>query len=72
MCSVATLSDDECLTIPHGVKHSSILHNAKHLVGGCHIVGDGPLGVSEERVRCPNFIHHHVVETKDLNWAFKP
>ena len=65
---------DGCVdhAVPHGVKHCSVLHNAKHLVGGCHVVGDGPPGVSEESVWCPNFVHHLVVQSKNLNGAFIP
>lgn len=56
---------------PHGVQHGPVLHDTEQFVGRRHVVRDGLLGISEERVRYPDLLHHAVVEAQDLSGAFE-
>lgn len=57
--------------LPHGVEDSSVLHDAKQLVGGGHVVRDRPLAIAEKSVWRPDLADHQVVEPQDLYGAFK-
>lgn len=64
-------ADDLIQKSPHGVEDSPVLHNAEELVGCGHVMGNGPLGVSEESVWRPDFVHHAVIQPQDFNGAFE-
>lgn len=51
---------------PHGVEDGPILHDTEQFVRSRHVVRNGPLWVSEERVRDPDLFHHAVVEPQDF------
>lgn len=57
--------------LPHGVEDSSVLHDAKQLVGGGHVVRDRPLAISEKGVRSPDLADHEVVQPQDFYWALE-
>lgn len=60
-----------CEKSPHGVKDSPVLHDAEELVGCGHVMGNGLLGVSEESVWRPDFVHHEVIQPQDFNGALE-
>ena len=47
------------------------MHDAEQLVGGGHVVRDGPLAVPEEGVRGPDLADHQVVQPQDLDGALE-
>lgn len=74
LCSIPVLAGfgAHCpALLPHGVEDSSVLHDAKQLVGGGHVVRDRPLAIPEKGVRRPDLADHQVVEPQDLNGALK-
>lgn len=55
--------------IPHSVKDGAILHDPEELIGSSHVVCDWPLAIPEKSVWCPDFGHHQVVQSQNLNWT---
>lgn len=74
LCSILVLAGfgPVCpAVLPHGVEDCSVLHNAKQLVGGGHVVRNRPLAIPEKGVRGPDLADHQVVEPQDLDWTIK-
>lgn len=55
--------------IPHSVKDGAIFHDSEELIGGGHVVCNRPLAIPEKSVWCPDFGHHQVVQSQNLNWT---